>query len=63
MQNLDDLAAQRPRRSKAWLYYAVLAVLALIATFGHPLMVFVVLGLGLYSRYLYRGGAVVIWFW
>ena len=52
------------RRSKAWIYYGVLAVVSLVAipSIGWqgllPAAVF-----GLYSAYLFRGGRIVIWFW
>ncbi|MFG1625088.1 hypothetical protein [Kribbella sp. NPDC049227] len=60
-------SAPRPvvRRSKAWVYYAVLSVGALIAMpalgWWHALLA--ALGCGIYSAYLFRGGRVVIWFW
>lgn len=63
MQTLDDLGRRRPRRSKAWIYYALLAVGAVIGTFTQPLLVLAAFPLAAYSRYLYRGGSVVIWFW
>jgi len=51
------------RRSKAWLYYAVIAVLCVIAGFTHPISFIGALLTGVYSYYLYQGGTVVIWFW
>lgn len=63
MQTLDDLAARRQRRSKAWIYYAVLAVGAVIGAFSHPVLLLAALPLAAYSRYIYRGGSIVVWFW
>lgn len=51
------------RRSAAWMYYALIAVGALILTFQHPVFLLVAIGAGLYSTYLFRGGRFVIWFW
>jgi hypothetical protein len=51
-------------RSKAWVYYSVLTVLSFIAVCTGQLVGLVGMVLfGLYARYLYRGGRVVIWFW
>ncbi len=52
------------RRSKAWVYYAVLAVLFLFAvpsTHGASLIATALCGL--YAAYIYRGGRIVLWFW
>lgn len=62
MQTLDHGRCHR-RRSVAWIYYAVLTILAVIAGFSKPEAFLAVVPLGAYSRYLYRGGSVVIWFW
>jgi hypothetical protein len=51
------------RRSAAWIYYAVIAVGALILGFQHPAFLLVAIIAGLYSTYLFRGGRFVIWFW
>jgi len=52
------------RRSKAWVYYAILAGLSLVGVFaGKPAGLLVFALCGLYSRYLYRGGRVVFWIW
>ena len=51
------------RRSAAWIYYALIAVGALILGFQHPAFVLVAILAGLYSTYLFRGGRFVIWFW
>lgn len=54
----------RPRvRSRAWAYYAVIAVFGVIVAFSHPITLLVTLVAGIYSVYLYRGGRWVIWFW
>jgi hypothetical protein len=52
-------------RSKAWVLYAVLAALVLVGSLSHPgsqtLAGLLVAGLlGLYARYLYRGGQIVV---
>jgi len=52
-------------RSKAWAFYAILATLALLGSLWQPgthtLGGLLVAGLlGLYARYLYRGGQIVI---
>lgn len=52
------------RRSKAWIYYGVLAVVSLVvipAIGWQGLLAAAVFGL--YSAYLFRGGRIVIWFW
>jgi hypothetical protein len=47
----------------AWIYYALITVVAMIVGFHHPAALFVAVLTGLYSRYLFRGGSFVIWFW
>jgi hypothetical protein len=52
-------------RSKAWVFYALLASLALLGSLSQPgshtLGGLLVAGLlGLYARYLYRGGQIVV---
>ncbi len=55
---------QLGERSKAWGYYAVLAVGSFITLCGGHFAGLVGMVLfGLYARYIYRGGQVVIWFW
>jgi hypothetical protein len=51
------------RRSKAWIYYAVIAALCSIGGFAHPIGFLGALLAGAYAYYLYRGGRVVVWFW
>jgi hypothetical protein len=52
------------RRSKAWVYYLILAVLSFIALCTGQSGGLVGMALfGLYSLYLYRGGRIVVWFW
>ena|SRR5215216_7847367 len=67
---MAPLATPRSRttpqaRSKAWAFYAILAALALLGSVSQPgthtLGGLLVAGLlGLYARYLYRGGQIVI---
>ncbi len=64
----DDLAGAEPRttrkRSKAWVYYLILAIGSLIVLCGgHAIGLLGMVLFGAYSTYLYRGGRVVIWFW
>lgn len=60
----EGYSGRRSSRSKAWIYYLILAIASLIAVFaGKPIGL---LGAGLcgaYSYYIYNGGRVVIWFW
>jgi hypothetical protein len=53
------------KRSKAWIYYTVITLLLLAATVAHPSLAAVgaTTLVGLYARYLYRGGRIVIWIW
>lgn len=51
------------RRSVAWIYYALITVVAVIVGFHHPETLLVAAVTGLYSSYLFRGGSLVIWFW
>ena len=64
MQPVGRQTGTAARRSKAWIYYAVLAVISLVAI---PAVgwrgLLGAAATGLYSAYLYRGGRVVIWFW
>lgn len=50
-------------RSIAWIWYALLAIGAVIAGFSHPVLFLVAMLFALYSRYLFRGGSFVIWIW
>jgi hypothetical protein len=54
----------RRRRSRAWIYYALLAVISLfiVPSAGPSVLVATVL-CGLYATYLFRGGRVVVWIW
>jgi hypothetical protein len=55
---------RRPSRSKAWVYYALITALLVVGSLaGHPAGLVAAVATGLYSRYLYRGGHVVIWIW
>jgi hypothetical protein len=52
------------RRSKAWIYYMVLALISLSTVFaGKPVGLLGVAAFGLYSSYLFRGGWFVLWIW
>ena len=52
------------RRSKAWVYYALLAVLTVFAVPStHGSSVIATVLFSLYAAYIYRGGRVVVWFW
>jgi hypothetical protein len=51
------------RRSKAWVYYAVIAVGCFLGGFAHPIGFLGALLAGAYAYYLHQGGTVVIWFW
>jgi hypothetical protein len=52
------------RRSKAWVYYALLSILALFAipSVGFSMLLGSVL-FGFYATYIYRGGRFVVWIW
>lgn len=57
-------SANQPReRSKAWVYYAIITCLALLASFSQPIALVVAVVAGLYSYYLFQGGRFVVWFW
>jgi len=54
------------RRSLAWVLYAVLSVfgaIALLSNPGTPAFWLVEAALVAYTRYLYRGGRWVVFFW
>jgi hypothetical protein len=52
------------RRSKAWIYYLVLALISLTTVFaGKPIGLLGMAAFGFYSRYLFRGGRFVLWIW
>jgi hypothetical protein len=56
---------RRRKRSAAWIYYAILSILCVIAAIGSSEYV-ALIGtalFGLYAFYLFRGGRIVIWFW
>jgi hypothetical protein len=51
-------------RSKAWIYYVLLAVLSFVGVCTGKAVGLVGMALfGWYAFYLYQGGRVVIWFW
>ena len=51
------------KRSIAWIYYALLALVGVIAGFQAPAAFLVALACGAYSAYLFRGGRFVLWIW
>ncbi len=57
------MVGRQRKRSKAWVYYAIIACAGIAAAFSHPITLLVALVAGLYAYYLYRGGQVVVWFW
>jgi hypothetical protein len=54
---------QPRRRSKAWIYYGLIALGCFLGGFAHPIGFLGTLLAGAYAYYLYQGGTVVIWFW
>jgi hypothetical protein len=55
---------QKPRRSKAWVYYSLLAVLALVLIPSVGLSMLLIAAVcGSYATYLFRGGRIVVWMW
>jgi hypothetical protein len=59
-----DQPVQTFRRSKAWIYYTVLAVCGFLTLCtGHVVGLVGMVLCGLYARYLYRGGRIVVWIW
>lgn len=62
-QSLDEPAKQR-RRSKAWIFYGILAALGMVGSIASLTMSGLLASalVGLYAWYLYRGGRFVIWF-
>jgi hypothetical protein len=59
----NTTSPRRRRRSIAWIYYAILTVIAVVAGFSQPAAFVAAALLGAYSSYLYRGGRIVIWIW
>jgi len=59
-----EVASPTKFRSKAWLYYSVLTALSFVALCAGQIAGLAGMALfGLYARYLYRGGRVIIWIW
>jgi len=51
-------------RSKAWIYYLILAIGSILAAFaGKSIGLLGAVLFGAYSYYIYNGGSLVIWFW
>lgn len=64
MSNIPGYPATKRRRSKAWIYYAIISILGIIAAPGsHGLSLIMAVLAGLYAWYLFRGGRIAIWFW
>ena len=60
---IDRTAKARPR-SVAWIYYAVITILLVIAALGGLVSALpFAVGTGLYSLYLFRGGRFALWIW
>lgn len=53
------------RRSIAWLYYSVIAVISVFAAIstGKPQVLIATALCTAYAIYLYRGGRIVLWIW
>lgn len=61
-----DASTTRPvhrKRSIAWIYYALLAAVGVIASFQSPVILVAALACGAYSAYIFRGGRFVLWIW
>jgi hypothetical protein len=59
-----SLGQRTKRRSAAWIYYAVLSLVGVVAAAaGTPQALLGTAVAALYAVYLFRGGRVVIWFW
>jgi hypothetical protein len=57
-------AARGRHRSKAWVYYLIVAILGIAAAPSSHGSTLVVTALaGAYSLYIFRGGRIVVWFW
>lgn len=55
---------QAKRRSKAWVYYTILALASFVLLCTGQVAGLAGMALfGLYAAYLYRGGKIVFWFW
>ncbi len=62
--DVPGIGTQARRRSKAWVYYLILAVLSFIALCtGQVAGLAGMVLFGAYSRYIYRGGRHVFWIW
>jgi hypothetical protein len=58
------MTSNASRRSKAWVYYAILAVLCLVGAFSvGPSALLPAALTAAYATYLYRGGRIVFWLW
>lgn len=55
----------RPRRSVAWVYYSIIAVIAVFASIssGEPEVLLAAAVSAAYAAYIFRGGRFVIWIW
>jgi hypothetical protein len=62
--NIEQQLSGKRSRSKAWVYYALLAFgNFIVAVTSSPAALLAVLICALYSLYLYRGGRFVLWIW
>ena len=60
----SHVTAPTRRRSKAWVYYTLLAFAGFVTTCaGHPVAILGTAIFAAYAVYLYRGGRFVVWFW
>lgn len=55
----------RPRRSVAWVYYGIIAIIAVFAAMstGKPAVLIAAALSAAYAVYIFRGGRFVIWIW
>jgi hypothetical protein len=58
-------AAPRTKRSLAWIYYSIIAVVAVFASIdaGKPEILIAAALCAAYAVYIFRGGRVVFWIW
>jgi hypothetical protein len=61
--NVSTPQPVRRRRSIAWVYYAILALVGVFASFTAPGVLVLTLACAAYSAYLFRGGRFVLWIW
>lgn len=56
---------RRRRRSIAWIYYSIIAVISVFAAIstGKPQILIATALCAAYAVYLFRGGRIVLWIW